>query len=52
VTLVGFENATSTEIIVDGPDADKIVWIGRTFRSALDAQLAVDALSKRLTRVQ
>ena len=50
VVMVGFENAHSAELAVEGPDEDKIVWIGRRYVNSFDAELAVHALSNRLTR--
>lgn len=51
VVIVGFENTPSAELTVDGPDEDKVVWVGKRYANALEADLAVHALSKRLTRV-
>jgi hypothetical protein len=48
VTIVGFEDAKTSDLKVDGPDADKTVWIGRTYANEIDARLAFDALSKRI----
>jgi len=48
VTLVGFEDAVSADIKVDGPDDQNVVWIGRTYATTLDARLAFDALARRI----
>lgn len=48
VTLVGFEDAATADIKVDGPDGNNVVWIGRTYGSALDAKLAFEALAERI----
>lgn len=51
VTLVGFEHSQPGDLVVSEPDEDYVVWIGKKYPSALDAELAAKALSHRLTRV-
>jgi hypothetical protein len=51
VAIVGFEGTPSNDLVVTGPDDDKTVWVGKRYQSKFDAELAADALSKRLKRV-
>jgi hypothetical protein len=51
VTLVGFENSAPGELVVSEPDENCVVWIGKRYASALDAELAGKALEHRLKRV-
>jgi hypothetical protein len=51
VTLIGFESTPAAQIVVSGPDDDNVVWLGKKYASALDADLAANALAKRLMRV-
>lgn len=51
VTFVGFEGTAPGELLVQAPDHDHIVWVGKTYPNALDAELAAAALASRLTRV-
>jgi hypothetical protein len=48
VTLVGYEDAQTDDLTVDGPDDANTVWIGRRYASEFDARVALDALSKRI----
>ena len=51
VTLVGFESTPSEQLVISGPDDDNTVWLGKQYASALDAELAANALAHRLERV-
>jgi hypothetical protein len=51
VTVVGFENSKTGEIVIEGPDEANIVWVGKAYPSRHDAQLVTDALAKRLTHI-
>jgi hypothetical protein len=46
--LVGFENADESELSVEGPDEANIVWLGRRFSNAFDAEVVASALNARL----
>lgn len=51
VTLIGFENSARGELVVTKPDENCVVWVGKRYASALDAELAGKALAHRLKRV-
>jgi len=48
VTIIGFERTPPSKLLVKGPDENHVVWIGNPYDSALDAELAAQALAKRL----
>jgi len=48
VTIVGFERTPPSELIVKGPDDQNIVWIGKPYKNAVDAELARQAFSQRI----
>ncbi len=48
ILTIGFDRADAARMRVKGPDADNIVWIGRRYDSALEAQAVVDAMTERL----
>lgn len=50
VTIVGFERTPPSELIVRGPDDQHIVWIGKPYKNAVDAELAKQAFSQRIGR--
>jgi hypothetical protein len=50
VTIVGFEKTPPSELIVKGPDDQNIVWIGKPYKNAVDAELAARAFSQRIGR--
>lgn len=47
-TLVGFENTPAIDLFVEGPDETRTVWLGKRFGNAFDAEVAADALARRL----
>jgi hypothetical protein len=51
MTLVGFEHSSPGELVVSKPDENYVVWVGKRYQSALDAELAAKALAHRLKRV-
>ena len=50
VTLVGFENSPLEELMVHGPDEANVVWIGKRYENAFDAEAAANALANRLAK--
>jgi hypothetical protein len=52
VVIVGFENSDLKELIVDGPDDNNIVWLGKRYSNAFEAEAAFGALEKRATAEQ
>lgn len=52
VTFVGFEGTSLGELVVQPPDEENVVWVGKIYANAHDAELAATALGSRLTRVK
>lgn len=52
VVLVGFENTDLKEMIVDGPDGDNVVWLGKRYANAFEAEAAFGALETRASAEQ
>lgn len=46
--LVGFEHTARNELVVDGPDSDNVVWLGKPFANTFDAEVAAQALARRM----
>lgn len=49
--LVGFEHTDRNQLAVDGPDDDNVVWLGKRYSNTFDAEVAAQALAKRMTMV-
>lgn len=47
VAIIGFEHSKREGLLVKGPDAGHIVWIGRRYASGFDAEAAFQALQRR-----
>ena len=47
VVLVGFEGTNLNELMVDGPDGNNIVWLGKRYANAFEAEAAFGALERR-----
>ena len=47
VTIVGFEHAPTSKLLIKGPDADNTVWIGRSYPSVVEAAAAAAAIVRR-----
>lgn len=52
VELVGFEHTAQNELVVDGPDHDNVVWLGKRFTNTFDAEVAAQALARRMTPLE
>lgn len=52
VTLVGFEGTAPGDLMVRAPDDEYVVWVGKRYANAHDAEIAAAALATRLKRVQ
>jgi len=50
VFSVGFNTGDTSRISTKGPDADKIVWIGRKYDSDIEAETVAAALREKLAR--
>jgi hypothetical protein len=48
ITIVGFERTPPSELIVRGPDEHNVIWIGKAYKNAVDAELAKQAFSQRI----
>jgi hypothetical protein len=47
VTIVGFEQTRPSELIVRGPDADNIVWLGRHYATTTEAEAVANTFRQR-----
>ena len=50
--LVGFEHTAKNELVVDGPDDEHVVWLGKRFANTFDAEVAAQALARRMTTLE
>ncbi len=48
ILTVGFDKIDAAYISLKGPDDDNVVWIGRRYRSRLEAETIAAALGERL----
>ena len=48
ITLVGFEKIAPSQLLVKGPDEAHTVWVGRTYPSSRDAEVAAHGLRMRI----
>src|SRR5579859_5037903 len=45
---IGYDAADASKIAVKGPDGDNVVWIGRRYGSAYEAEVVAAAFAERL----
>ena len=48
IMSIGYDTADASKIAVKGPDDDHIVWVGRRYGSAHEAEAVAAAFSERL----
>jgi hypothetical protein len=48
VTIVGFGQTAPSELIMEGPDENNVVWIGKPYKNAIDAELAAKVFRERI----
>ena len=48
IITVGFDRLDAADVSLKGPDEEHVVWVGRRYRSQMEAAAVADAIKSRL----